>query len=86
MELVDSHQYDNTLNSDSAAPRHFCTTQEHVLENIYFNPKNQEGDILSPLFPDSYPKCVTATYYFFGGPGHRVSVTFKFLEIGDSER
>ncbi len=48
--------------------------------------ESREGLITSPLFPDPYPKCVNATYFFRGGPGQKVVLEFKLLEIGDPNR
>lgn len=73
------------LNSDSAIHLPTCNNFETIKSTINSH-QSEEGVLTSPQFPELYPKCMNATYYFKGRPGQRVFLKFVLLELGDPER
>ncbi|VDL21511.1 unnamed protein product [Hymenolepis diminuta] len=75
----------NIFNSDSAISQQTCNAPE-IFDSIIDSNNAEEGVITSPNFPDIYPKCVNAKFYFRGRSGQRVFLKFVLLELGDHEQ
>lgn len=75
----------NIFNSDSASMQQACNSPE-IIETIIDSHHAEEGVLTSPQFPELYPKCINATFYFRGRSEQRVFLKFVLLELGDFER
>ncbi|VDN96335.1 unnamed protein product [Rodentolepis nana] len=86
-EKKNHHDYGNAniFNSDSAIPPQTCNTPE-IFDSIIDSNNSEEGVLTSPNFPEIYPKCVKATFYFRGRSDQRVHLKFAVLELGEHEQ